>query len=295
MQKTPGGENVCLLLDYVEDKKDLFLIFELCQGKTLNEHLFDVKGEFYKGERIYLVNHSVFYHRIRNDRKLIADFVKRMAVLLELFYQAGVVHADLKPDNILVDYDEEANQIRSMKVIDLGSAFLLNHAEERLKDQVEFAQSTPEYLPPEIQLYLTRKFTQQNNYAISDFSEIGFVFDVWSLGSILLEIISGFPLWLSLKSRVQALDGRSIINFGIFGVAGRDNGKILAKQNQIFKPQAGMDKCRQMLKKGYDYTGNILVEDASFLALMAGLLEYDPERRMTPEEILESEFMCTHA
>ena len=62
---------------------------------------------------------------------------------------------------------------------------------------------------------------------IDDFSEISFVFDVWSLGSILLEILSGFPLWLSLKSRVKSLDGRSIINYGIFGVAGRDNGKIL--------------------------------------------------------------------
>lgn len=118
-----------------------------------------------------------------------------------------------------------------MKIIDLGSAFLLNEQETKLKDQIEFGQSTPEYLPPEIQLYLTRKFTQQNNYQISDFSEIAFVFDVWSLGSILLEIISGFPLWLSLKARVMSLDNRSIINYGIFGVSGRDNGKILQKQN----------------------------------------------------------------
>jgi serine/threonine protein kinase len=159
MTKTPGGDNVCLLLDYVEDKKDLFLIYELCLGKTMNEHLFDVKGEFYKGERIYLVNHSVFYHRIRNDLRLMADFIKRMTQMLELFYQAGVVHADLKPDNILIDYDEETSLIKCLKIIDLGSAFLLNRREERLKDQIEFGQSTPEYLPPEIQTYLTRKFT----------------------------------------------------------------------------------------------------------------------------------------
>jgi dual specificity tyrosine-phosphorylation-regulated kinase 2/3/4 len=56
-----------------------------------------------------------------------------------------------------------------------------------------------------------------------------FIFDMWSLGSILVEILSGFPLWLSLKSRVVTVDGRSIVNYGLFGVAGRDNMKILAK------------------------------------------------------------------
>lgn len=62
MKITTGGENICRLLNYVEDKKDLFLIYEVCTGKTMNEHMFDVKGEFYKGERIYFVNHSALYH-----------------------------------------------------------------------------------------------------------------------------------------------------------------------------------------------------------------------------------------
>ena len=138
---------------------------------------------------------------------------------------------------------------------------------------------------------MTRKFTQQNNYQISDFSEIAFVFDVWSLGSILLEILSGFPLWLSLKSRVKSLDNKSVINYGIFGVSGRDNGKILAKQNQIFGANHGLEKLKVALKKGYDYTGNKLIDNQLFFRLLGGLLEYDPERRMQPSEISESEFL----
>lgn len=46
----------------------------------------------------------------------------------------------------------------------------------------------------------------------------------------MVEVLSGFPLWLSLKSRVLSFDARSIVNYGLFGVAGRDNTKILMKQ-----------------------------------------------------------------
>jgi len=65
------------------------------------------------------------------------------------------------------------------------------------------------------------------NFSIEDFSQCSYVFDIWSLGSIILEILSGFPLWLSLKGKVQSIDGRNIMNYGIFGVSGRDNTKIL--------------------------------------------------------------------
>jgi serine/threonine protein kinase len=53
-----------------------------------------------------MVHHSTFYHLLRNNLNLMADFVSKMTTVLELFYQAGVVHADLKPDNILVEFDE---------------------------------------------------------------------------------------------------------------------------------------------------------------------------------------------
>jgi hypothetical protein len=44
-----------LLVDTVEDKRDLWLIYQLCNGRTMGEHLFAVKGEFYNSERIYMV------------------------------------------------------------------------------------------------------------------------------------------------------------------------------------------------------------------------------------------------
>jgi serine/threonine protein kinase len=115
-----------MLIDSVDDKKDLWLIYELCEGKTMNEHLFDVKGEFYKGERLYMVHHGSFYHALRNNMNLMKDFIARMCDALGLFARLSLVHADLKPDNIIIDYDQENQTILSLKIIDLGSSFLLN-------------------------------------------------------------------------------------------------------------------------------------------------------------------------
>lgn len=134
--------------------------------------------------------------------RLVKEFLFRMSLALNLFARLSIVHGDLKPDNIIIDYDSENQTIRSLKVIDLGSSFLLNTEGLTVKNQAEFAQSTPEYLPPEIHDFLAKRFTNQKNVKVSDFAGLSFIFDVWSLASILLEVLSGFPLWLSLKSRI---------------------------------------------------------------------------------------------
>mmetsp|Transcript_32068 Transcript_32068/g.31369 ORF Transcript_32068/g.31369 Transcript_32068/m.31369 type:complete len:163 (-) Transcript_32068:435-923(-) len=156
--KAQGAEHVAELLDFIEDRKDVWLVYEVCRGKNLNECLFEVKGEFFKGERIYQVRHSPFYHQLRNCSGIMQDFLSKMASVLNLFSRIGMVHADLKPDNILVEFDEDRNEIVSLKVIDFGSAFILAGNRE-IKEQREFAMSTPEYLPPEIQTYMSRRFT----------------------------------------------------------------------------------------------------------------------------------------
>jgi serine/threonine protein kinase len=73
-----------------------------------------------------------------------------MAETLEVLAKRSVVHADLKPDNILVDFD--GKRITGIKLIDFGSSFLFSNEEGS-----KITASTPEYLAPEVLALLESK------------------------------------------------------------------------------------------------------------------------------------------
>ena len=41
------------MLSWIEDKNDLWLVFELCPGKTISKLLYRSQGLFLDGQRIY--------------------------------------------------------------------------------------------------------------------------------------------------------------------------------------------------------------------------------------------------
>ena len=63
------------------------------------------------------------------------------------------MHADLKPDNILIEFDGE--KISGLKLIDFGSAFLFNNA-------TNITATTPEYLAPEVLQFLENRSSKTN-------------------------------------------------------------------------------------------------------------------------------------
>jgi len=52
--KNKGIQNIASFIEYRSTKLDDWHISEL-GGKTLSKLMFDIKGEFFKGERIYRV------------------------------------------------------------------------------------------------------------------------------------------------------------------------------------------------------------------------------------------------
>lgn len=56
------------------------------------------------------------------------------------------------------------------------------------------------------------------------------IIDIWSLGCILLEIVSGVPLWMSINTRVPSL---ATPVTGLFAVKNRVFAKIIQKQIEV--------------------------------------------------------------
>lgn len=131
-----------------EFRGHLCLVFELL---SLNLYQFLHKNEF-KGLSLALVRRVSV----------------QLFMALKTFHSVGIIHCDLKPDNILLKYENKS----SIKVIDFGSA-----CQEGNK-VYDYIQSRY-YRAPEI------LFETGYDKAI----------DIWSIGCILYELLTGAPLF----------------------------------------------------------------------------------------------------
>lgn len=61
-----------------------------------------MKGEFYKGERIYKIAHQDFYYILLNNKNILRTLIVKIAQAFEVLSMFGIVHSDIKPDNILI-------------------------------------------------------------------------------------------------------------------------------------------------------------------------------------------------
>ncbi|KAF9283675.1 hypothetical protein BGZ74_001870 [Mortierella antarctica] len=195
---------------------------------------------------------------------LIKRFCTQLLQSLDLLNSHNVVHCDLKPENILLKHPAKS----SIKVIDFGSSCLEN---EKVYTYIQ----SRFYRSPEVILGMSY------NMAI----------DMWSLGCILAELYTGYPLFpgeneqeqLSCIMEIQGVPDRHLIEKSsrrkvFFDSAG--NPKIVVNSKGK-KRKPGTKTLGQSLK----------CNDAVFLDFISKCLIWDPEKRMKPSEGLQHEWI----
>jgi hypothetical protein len=144
-------QNVIRVYDVAEDRGLHFLIMEYVSGETARQRV-NRKGTLKVGEAI--------------------EIVYGAALGLSEAHRKGIVHRDIKPDNILISSSGQ------VKVADLGLAkpSMRDDATAANVSMANVAMGTPEYMPPE---------------QWDDTSSVTSAADVWALGATLYFLLVG--------------------------------------------------------------------------------------------------------
>ena len=274
LQSNCKSDLMIYLYESIEDNNDIWFIFEK-GGHNLSDLIFKLKGEFLGTERIYSIKKGHFLMKLTSDISQLKLFIKTLLKFIYNISKYNIVHGDIKPDNILIEYNNEDYSIKKIKVIDFGSSFFLNNPNN-------FSSNTPEYISPEItELLENSNNTKDIILFLKNLINYPYCIDIWSLGVTILEIIQACPLWMSYKAKV-IIKGKPIFKFGLFGVKGRDSEKIIQIQKDLPK------KLKKIMKDSliYDIDERNCLED-----LLFKMLQVDYKKRISPVEALKHPFL----
>ncbi|XP_017785294.1 PREDICTED: dual specificity tyrosine-phosphorylation-regulated kinase 4 isoform X2 [Nicrophorus vespilloides] len=195
---------------------------------------------------------------------LIRRFANSLLKCLRLLQKEHIIHCDLKPENVLLQQRGSC----SIKVIDFGSSC---YSSQRVYTYIQ----SRFYRSPEVILGLT----------------YGTPIDMWSLGCILAELYTGYPLFpgeneveqLACLMEVLGVPGDEIIN--------------AATRRRLFFDSRGNPRCLTNTKgrKRKPGSKNLAIalkcNDALFIDFISRCLEWNPRKRMTPDEALRHEWI----
>ncbi|XP_053108722.1 dual specificity tyrosine-phosphorylation-regulated kinase 4 isoform X7 [Hemicordylus capensis] len=192
---------------------------------------------------------------------LIRRFTQCILRCLQLLYAEKIIHCDLKPENILINQPQPGQL--SFKVIDFGSS-CYEHQRVYTYVQSRF------YRSPEV--ILGHPYTTP--------------IDMWSLGCIMAELYTGYPLFPG-ENEVEQLAC-------IMEVLGLPPADFLqtASRRRTFFDSSGSPKSvtnsrgRIRNPNSRDLTSVLRVYDGSFLDFLKRCLVWKPAMRMTPDEAM---------
>ena len=267
LRRTGPHPLVCGLVAETATADALWLLTDLGGPSLASLTWLKIEGEYTRtcgvSSRTYRVDRGDLWHELFADDvvpyKKLRVLLSRLLEAVEHLAARGIVHADIKPDNILINV-----ATATPRLCDFGSAY-------------EFAvgdpggSATPEYRAPECVL------APQTLRGAPSASV-----DVYAVGAVFLELACGFPLWFPFNSRVSDPPGRPAYRCkpghwirGALAVPNREGKKVAKKQREVV-----VDLCavlRRMPGKG-------LSRDVDAVGLLERLLAADSSTRASPAD-----------
>ncbi len=181
--------NIVEILDYGESNGHLYIAMELLVGASLGDVI--ARGDFVRGGSVFgrARRFVAGPPRLARQASTLA-IVRQVLMALEHAHARGVVHRDLKPDNIMLLPPRSDSEPAYVKLLDFGIAKLADDAPRGAKPltQAGVPLGTPEYMSPE--------------QAAGDATDARS--DLYSCGVILYEMLTG-RLPFEASSAVQLL------------------------------------------------------------------------------------------
>ncbi|CAG8604770.1 16690_t:CDS:10 [Funneliformis mosseae] len=195
---------------------------------------------------------------------LIKRFCVQLLNSLSLLQRHNIVHCDLKPENVLLKHPTKS----SIKVIDFGSSCFEN---EKVYTYIQ----SRFYRSPEVILGMTY------NMAI----------DMWSLGCILAELYTGYPLFPGENEQEQLACIMEVLGVPEkYLIEKSTRKKLFFDSNGNPRPVVSSKGKRR--RPSTKSLANVLkCQDQVFLDFIARCLDWDPEKRMKPDEGLMHEWI----
>ena len=209
------------------------------------------------------------YEHIKNnnfqgfDIKKIKQFTTEILFSLFFLKNQKIIHCDLKPENILL-----YNNNNNIKVIDFGSSC---YEKEKMYSYIQ----SRFYRAPEVIL------EQGYSYEI----------DMWSLGCIICELFTGFPIFPGEDERDQL---NYIMEY--LDIPPTDYINISRKRNLFFDKnhfpfQIPNSKGKIRKPKSKKFKEFLQCNNESFIDFIKKCLKWEPKNRLSPEEALLHSFI----
>ncbi|KAM4783844.1 dual specificity tyrosine-phosphorylation-regulated kinase 4 [Cyanocitta cristata] len=191
---------------------------------------------------------------------LIRHFTRCVLRCLQVLYQERIIHCDLKPENILLYHNGQG----SVKVIDFGSSC---YEDQRVYTYVQ----SRFYRSPEVIL--------GHPYAMA--------VDMWSLGCIIAELYTGYPLFPGENEADQLACIMEVLGLPPADFIQAASRKRTFFDSKGFPKSVTNSKGKKRCPDSKDLSTVLNTHDAGFLDFLKGCLMWEPSLRMTPDEAMK--------